>query len=95
MLRGAVLVDGSRRLCPKVAIENGEVQRVDAVRAMYAVEARAASHDLLGVEVSHVPMIGALERGAEHKGNSRNCFRPLCSPSENQLRITVADCIEL
>ena len=95
MLRGAVLVDGSGRLCPKVAIENGEVQRVDAVRAMYAVEARAASYDLLGVELSHVPMIGALERGAEHKGNSRNCFRPLCSPSENQLRITVSDCIEL
>ena len=95
MLRGAVLVDGSGRLCPKVAIENGEVQRVGAVRAVYAVETRAASYDLLGVEVSHVPMIGALERGAEHKGNSRNCFRPLCPPSENQLRITAADCIEL
>jgi hypothetical protein len=95
VLRGAVPVDGSGSLCPKVAIENGEVQRVDAVRAVHAVETRAASTDLLGVEVSHVPMIGALEKGAEHKGNSRNCFRPLCSPSENQLRITVADCIEL
>jgi hypothetical protein len=91
VLRGAVLVDGSGRLCPKVAIENGEVQRVDAVRAVYAVETRAASYDLLGVEVSHVPMIGGLERGAEHKGNSRNCFRPLCSPSENQLRTAVLD----
>jgi hypothetical protein len=91
VLRGAVLVDGSGRLCPKVAIENGEVQRVDAVRAVYAVETRAASYDLLGVEVSHVPMIGALEKGAEHKGNSRNCFRPLCSPSENQLRTAVLD----
>jgi hypothetical protein len=30
---------------------------------VYAVETRAASYDLLGVEVSHVPMIGALERG--------------------------------
>ena len=90
-----MLVDGSGRLCPKVAIENGEVQRVDAVRAVYAVETRAASYDLLGVELSHVPMIGALEKGAEHKGNSRNCFRPLRSPSENQLRITVADYIEL
>ena len=60
MLRGAVLVDGSGRLCPKVAIENGEVQRVDAVRAVYAVEARAASYDLIGVEVSHEPMIGTL-----------------------------------
>ena len=60
MLRGAVLVDGSGRLCPKVPIENGEVQRVDAVRAMYAVEPRAASYDLLGVEVSHEPMIGTL-----------------------------------
>jgi hypothetical protein len=27
---------------------------------MYAVEARAASYDLLGVEVSHEPMIGTL-----------------------------------
>ena len=95
MLRGAVPVDGSGSLRPKVAIENGEVQRVDAVRAVYAVETRAASYDLLGIEVPHVPMIGALESGAEHKGNSRNCFRPLCSPSENQLRITVSDCIEL
>ena len=60
MLRGAVPVDGSGSLRPKVAIENGEVQRVDAVRAMYAVEARAASYDLLGVEVSHEPMIGTL-----------------------------------
>ena len=60
MLRGAVPVDGSGSLCPKVAIENGEVQRVDAVRAVYAVEARAASYDLLGVEVSHEPMIGTL-----------------------------------
>ena len=60
MLRGAVPVDGSGSPCPKVAIENGEVQRVDAVRAMYAVEARAASYDLLGIEVSHEPMIGTL-----------------------------------
>jgi hypothetical protein len=27
---------------------------------MYAVEARAASYDLLGVELSHEPMIGTL-----------------------------------
>jgi hypothetical protein len=27
---------------------------------VYAVEARAASYDLLGVEVSHEPMIGTL-----------------------------------
>jgi hypothetical protein len=56
---------------------------------VYAVETRAASYDLLGIEVSHVPMIGALEKAAEHKGNS-GCFRPLCSPSENQFRITRA-----
>jgi hypothetical protein len=27
---------------------------------VYAVEARAASYDLIGVEVSHEPMIGTL-----------------------------------
>jgi hypothetical protein len=74
VLRGAVPVDGSGSLCPKVAIENGEVQRVDAVRAVHAVETRAASTDLLGVEVSHVPMIGALEKGAEHKGTLEIAF---------------------
>jgi hypothetical protein len=63
-----VLVDGSCSLRPQVAVENGEVERVDTVGAVYATESHAASY-VLGIVVSHVSMIVALEAESLPKGN--------------------------
>jgi hypothetical protein len=63
-----VLVDGSCSLRPQVAVENGEVERVDTVRAVYAAESHAAAY-VLGIVVSHASMIVALEAKSLPKGN--------------------------
>ena len=63
-----MLVDGSCSLRPQVAVENGEVERVDTVGAVYATESHAAAY-VLGVVVSHVSMIVALEAESLPKGN--------------------------
>ena len=63
-----MLVDGSCSLRPQVAVKNGEVERVDTVGAVYAAESHAASY-VLGIVVSHVSMIVALEAESLPKGN--------------------------
>ena len=63
-----MLVDGSRSLRPQVAVENGEVERVDTVGAVYAAESHAASY-VLGIVVSQVAVIVALEEESLPKGN--------------------------
>jgi hypothetical protein len=90
-----VLVDGSGSLRPQVAVENGEVKRVDTVGAVYAAESHAASY-VLGIVVSHVSMIVALEAESLPKGNFKvsNRLRFLSvSACQKVVRVELSDLI--